>query len=102
MNTIDPVTGGSYEREFSMYVNFHGLTHEEATLVMKEQTHSSRDKVFGDIVQKRWDQKDGNNEVVDISGYLRLIEAVCQQIDKDKCPCSKCKKWKQLQSDWCK
>jgi hypothetical protein len=43
-----------------------------------------------------------NNEVVDISGYLRLIEAVCKQIDKDKCPCSKCKKWKQLQSDWCK
>jgi len=41
-------------------------------------------------------------EVLDISGYLRLIEAICAQIDKDKCPCSKCKKWKELQSDWCK
>ena len=41
-------------------------------------------------------------EVLDISGYLRLIQAICAQIDRDKCPCSKCKKWKELQSDWCK
>jgi hypothetical protein len=42
------------------------------------------------------------NEVVSIEGCIKLIEAVCKQIDKDKCPCSKCKYWKQLQSDWCK
>ncbi len=41
-------------------------------------------------------------EILDISGYIRLINAVCQQIDKDQCPCSKCKKWKELQNDWCK
>lgn len=54
------------------------------------------------MINKSSTNDGAKDEVVDISGYLRLIEAVCQQIDKDKCPCSKCKKWKQLQSDWCK
>jgi hypothetical protein len=52
--------------------------------------------------QKSNTVKSVNKEVVSIEGCIKLIEAVCKQIDKDKCPCSKCKYWKQLQSDWCK
>jgi hypothetical protein len=55
-----------------------------------------------DMRQKSNTVKSVNKEVVSIEGCIKLIEAVCKQIDKDKCPCSKCKYWKQLQSDWCK
>lgn len=102
MSAIDPVTGNKFEREFDMYISYHGLTHEEATLIMQQTSYSSRDRVFGDIVQKRWDQTHGSDKVKDFDGYIRLINAICSQIDQDECSCDRCKQWKILQSKWCK
>ena len=102
MSAIDPVTGNKFEREFAMYINYHGLTHEEATLIMQQTSHASRDRVFGNIVQKRWDQTHASEKVKDVDGYIRLINAICSQIDEDNCQCDRCQLWKKLQSKWCK
>ena len=94
---IDPVTGGSFAREKAMYMNYHGFTEDEADLVMAAQSYKDRDKVFSDIVQKRWDIKKEN----EFKGYLRLIAAVASQAEKEGCNCENCRKWIQLRKDWC-
>lgn len=52
---IDEVTGNDYMKEKEMYIRFHGLTEDEADLVMEARTYIERDTVFSDIIQKRWD-----------------------------------------------
>lgn len=48
---IDPLTGGSFHKEFMMYVNYHGLPHWEAEQVMRCQTHRERDEMFAKFME---------------------------------------------------
>ena len=48
-NQIDPLTGGSYDSEKYIYIKFHKLTDEEATLIMSKLTHKERDDAFNKI-----------------------------------------------------
>lgn len=47
---MDTLTGNTYEGELNMYMRYHGLTLEQATLVMSAQTFKERDKIFNDII----------------------------------------------------
>lgn len=40
---IDPLTGGSYQREKLMYMTYHNLSEEQAAIVMSQITYSGRD-----------------------------------------------------------
>jgi hypothetical protein len=88
----DPVTGGDYIKEKEMYIRYHGLTEDEADLVMAASSYKERDAIFSDVIQKRWDSKP--------DGYFRLIDAINKLIEKDGCQCNDCKKWIQMKKDW--
>lgn len=88
----DPVTGGDYIKEKEMYMRYHGLTEDEADLVMAASSYKERDAIFSNVIQNRWDK--------DPQGYLRLILAVCKLIEQDGCGCPDCKKWLQMKKDW--
>lgn len=47
---IDPVTGGTVKREREMYIRYHGLTAQQADLVMAQTTRQNRDLVFALII----------------------------------------------------
>lgn len=89
----DPVTGGDYIKEKQMYISYHGLTEDEADLVMAANSYKERDAIFSNVIQKRWDKQP--------DGYFRLIKAINKQIEADGCQCNDCKKWIQLYADWC-
>lgn len=43
MADLDPLTGSTYEREKLMYMNYHGLSEEQASIVMSHDTYRDRD-----------------------------------------------------------
>jgi len=51
---IDELTGATYEKELTMYIRYHGLSHDEATRVMSKTTHTERDEEFSAIVEKKY------------------------------------------------
>jgi len=50
---IDPLTGGSYDREKVMYTDYLYLTEEQANLVMSKLTYKERDATFLKIIRDR-------------------------------------------------
>lgn len=47
---IDHLTGSDYESEFKIYVHYHNLTNEQATLIMAATTYLERDKLFNKFI----------------------------------------------------
>lgn len=54
MNLIkDELSGNSYHSEKAMYMRYHGLTEDQADLVMSAQSHNERDQIFNSILASR-------------------------------------------------
>lgn len=102
MTKLDPLTGNSYDSEFRMYMRYHGFSQEEAAFILEAVTYKERDRRFGDIVQKRWDQTHAQEKSENIEGYIRLLTAIGAQIDADGCQCEKCQTWLTLRNKWVK
>lgn len=52
-DSIDPLTGNNYQSEKTMYIRYHGLTEDQADLVMSATTYIERDEIFNNIINKR-------------------------------------------------
>lgn len=48
---LDPLTGGSYDREKIMYMTYHGLSEEQAAIVMGQTTYSGRDAMCNMFIE---------------------------------------------------
>lgn len=46
MERIDELTGNKYGRELEMYMRYHGLSLEQAAMLLETQTYKERDALF--------------------------------------------------------
>lgn len=49
----DPLTGNKYQSEKMMYIRYHGLTEDQADLVMSATTYIDRDEIFNNIINEK-------------------------------------------------
>lgn len=45
----DKLTGNSVESEVRMYIRYHGLTEQEARLLLTKQSYAERDELFAEM-----------------------------------------------------
>ena len=50
-NTEDELTGNRWSSEHAMYVRYHGLSEQQATHVMNQETYAERDFLCNDYIQ---------------------------------------------------